>query len=193
MVHRRQNRLQYWQPMGLTHTLVSGRGMAKEFARLGAYPWSRVDVEGFPVPIYVCFGKTQEDRVVVTGLMLSPGVNSEISARLLREIPLGHILVIPKVGLVAGYVRSAEPYQPPRAKPGPKGWPRSHFERVAESYRSALVESPRTPIRVLMSQFGGPSEATVHRWLQRCKDMGLDLKPVMKSTAPTKARRRTKR
>ncbi len=173
----------------LSFTVYGGRGISKEFARLAEFPWTRVDVEGLP-PMYVCFGRADDDRVVVTGLMLSPGVNQEISARLLREIPLGRIFVMEKVGLVAGYVKSAEPYQPAHAKPGPKGWPRSHFERVAEAYRNALVESPNTPIRVLMAQFGGPSEATVHRWLQRCKDMGLDLKPARAKIPARRSRKR---
>jgi len=177
----------------ITKTVYGPRGIPREFARLGEFPWVRVDVEGIPTPLYVCFGKTHDDRVVMTGLMLSPGVNHEISARQLREIPLGQILLLEKKGLGAGYVRSAEPYQPTRAKPGPKGWPRSHFDRVAEAYRNALVESPHTPIRVLMAQFGGPSEATVHRWLQRCKDMGMDLKPALKSTGPARTMRRRKR
>jgi len=152
--------------------VLSQEGVLKEFERLGEFPWSRVDLEGFPVPLYVCFGKMPDGRFVITGLMLSPGVNTEITARALREIPLGRLLAIEKWGLLPGWVKSAQSYRPPRVKPGPKGWPREHFVKVADAYLKALTTHPKTPIRRLARQLER-SEPTVHRWLQRCRDLGL--------------------
>ena len=156
----------------LTHSVLSQKGILKEFKRLGEFPWSRVDIDGFPVPLYVVFNKAPDGRVIVTGLMLSPGVNTEISARLLREIPLGRLLGIEKWGLIPGYVRAVPTYRPPRVKPGPKGWPHEHFVKVAGAYQRVLETHPRTPIRALARQLDR-SEPTVHRWLQRCRDLGL--------------------
>lgn len=158
----------------LTHTLVAKPAIRKEFLRLaGFFPWSRVDLADFPAQMWICFGETAEGRAVITGLVLSPGTNREISARALRDIPLSRLLLLQKVGLTAGKVKKSEPYRPVQARPGPKGWPREHFTKVAEAYRHALKTHPRTPIRYLSVQQFKVSEATVHRWLQRARDMGM--------------------
>ncbi len=144
----------------------------KVFVDLGEFPWCEITIKGFPVPLLGCFAKTVDGRLVCTGLMLDPRSNTEISARILREIPLGRILTLGNVGLLPGYVKSAKPYQPARVKSGPKGWPREHFVKVAQAYRQILVTHPRTPIRALARQLDR-SEPTVHRWLQRSRDLGL--------------------
>jgi hypothetical protein len=156
----------------LKHKLLAPDAIRKEFERLSDFPWSRVDLDGFPVPLYLCFAETPDGRVVISGLMLSPGVNTEISARALREIPLGRLLALPKWGLLPGYVKSAKAYRPPRIAAGPTGRPLEHFVKVAAAYRQTLKSHPRTPIRALMTQLHC-SEPTAHRWLQRCRDLGL--------------------
>ena len=81
-------------------------------------------------------------------------------------------------------------YKPARIKPGPDGWDHEHFERVAAAYRKALTTHPGGPVRALVAQMGR-SEATVHRWLQRCRDMGL-LGPTRIERAEAR-RQRTRR
>jgi hypothetical protein len=160
------------------------------FADLGEFPWSKITIKGFPVPLLGCFGKTDDGRLVCTGLLLDPRSNTEITARILREIPIGRILTVGNLGLLPGYVRSAKPYRPQRVKSGPKGWPREHFVKVAESYRQVLMTHPRTPIRALARQLQR-SEPTVHRWLQRARDLGL-LPASRLAAAPLAQRKRAR-
>ena len=172
------------------YTPFSRSRIASEFKRLGKLRWLRADVEGFPTPIYAYLDEV-DGRPILAGLLLSPttrrdmlmigprGVKREITARALRQIPLTGLIMlakladaVPEVARAIGGTRAADPYRPPHVRPGPKGWDREHFERVAAAYRSALKAHPRTPVRALISQFGC-SEATVHRWLDRCRTLGL--------------------
>jgi hypothetical protein len=75
----------------------------------------------------------------------------------------------------------AETYEGPRARPGPKGHPPEHFERVATAYREALIAHPRAPMKALAEQLHA-SDATVRRWVQRARDKGL-----LGSSVPGKA------
>src|SRR5579872_985062 len=102
---RTGDRIGYSHPVArLAHTLLGEEEKVALFARLAEFPWSRVDLAGFPTPIYVCFGEISE-RAVIAGLMLSPGLNREITARALREIPLSRLLLLPKHGLIAGRLK----------------------------------------------------------------------------------------
>jgi hypothetical protein len=65
-----------------------------------------------------------------------------------------------------------EPCKGPQARPGPKGHPPEHYERVAAAYRQALISHPRSPMRALAEQLHA-SDATVRRWVQRARDKGL--------------------
>ncbi len=135
-----------------------------------AFPWVQAGLRDFPLNLFVCFGTSAEGRHVVTGLMLTPGTNTEITARALRSIPVGQLAVraamlqVPRV--------KTEVYEPPRGRPGPKGWPSEHFANVATEYRHALSKHPARPVQALRRQLH-VSESTAHRWLQRCRDMGL--------------------
>jgi hypothetical protein len=75
----------------------------------------------------------------------------------------------------------ADRYEGPRARPGPKGHPPEHYERVAAAYREALIASPRAPMKALAKQLHA-SDATVRRWVQRARDKGL-LGPSMPGKA----------
>jgi hypothetical protein len=64
-----------------------------------------------------------------------------------------------------------EPYDRPRVRPGPKGYPDEWFKTVAGAYRRALVEHPRGTFAALARELHA-SEATVRRWVQRAQDKG---------------------
>ena len=170
-----------WPYGGSKMTIKSN--WAAEFEQLNEFAWRRVQVVGLP-PMYVCYGKTVDGRPVVTGLLLSPETNQEIRAKTLRQVPLSFLLEAMSTAhsfdaVIGGPTPqdSSEPYSPPRVKPGRKGWPREHFERVADAYRHAQRTHPGAPIKALKRQLNA-SEPTVHRWLQRCRDMGLLPQPA---------------
>ena len=135
-----------------------------------------------PHPVAIRAARSPDGRLVCTGLALggldgdaaaSEEPEPEITARDLRAIPLSQLLAGGGKELVGGLLGlTATDFSGLRARPGPTGHPREHFEGVAEAYRRALVESPRSPVK-WVSQELHYSDATVRRWLRRCRDMGL--------------------
>jgi Homeodomain-like domain len=146
-------------------------------------------------------GRSPDGRLICTGLLLAnldipaiydppPGAPEwfrservEVTARSLRELPLpdllGSITALrdhPEAREQAFFreiFRLADNLPAlPRRRPGPKGYPRSHFEQVAEEYRVVLALEPRAPVKALAKRLQY-SEATVRRWVQRARDMGL--------------------
>jgi hypothetical protein len=76
-------------------------------------------------------------------------------------------------GLAADFVDVAARTDPPqRARPGRRGHPDEHFERIARAYLIAKRNYPKDPIRKLVKATGA-SEATVHRWLKTARDKGI--------------------
>jgi hypothetical protein len=143
--------------------------------KLGALPWYGIHVDGQPHDIAVCLGEAEDGRLVCTGLLIDPRQNVGVTSRLLREIPLGEIVALassPKARAIIARVPGAVPYRIRKPRPGPKGLPQKYYVDVAERYRRALRTHPRTPVRHLMAQMG-ISETTAHRYLQRCRDLGL--------------------
>lgn len=144
-------------------------------------PWSVFYDGQLRHPVAIRAARLPDGRLVCTGLalgvlnadvdadVLADNAEREITARDLRAIPLSQLLT-GGGGRFLGLV-SAD-YSGLRARPGPTGHPREHFEGVAEAYRRALVESPRSPVKWLTQELH-LSDATVRRWLRRCRDMGL--------------------
>jgi hypothetical protein len=145
---------------------------------LAAYPWRSVPVQGYPLhQVLICLGEAEDGRMICTGVLINPKKHLEIPSRLLRDIRLGEVVtlaaVINRHFLPVGTVKRSTRR---RARPGPTGYPDSFYRGVADEYALALKTYPRTPIRRLMTVYSGASEATIHRYLKRCRELGL-LKP----------------
>jgi len=142
------------------------------FTDLAPFPWHGIDVPGYPHRVLVCFGEAEDGRMVCTGVLIDPKQNREISSRLLRDIRLGEVVTFAAIAdkfLPVGTVRRSTRR---RTRPGPTGYPDSFYSGVADEYALALKMYPRTPIRRLMTVYGC-SEATAHRYLKRCEELGL--------------------
>jgi hypothetical protein len=143
--------------------------------RLASYTWYDAGVPGYPHQVLVCLGEAEDGRLVCTGLVIDPKENLEIPSRLLRDIRLGDFVtfaasaakVVP-VGRVLGATR----HRVRRSRPGPDGYPAKFYKDVAGAYRDAVRSHPRTPVLRLMSELRC-SEATAHRYLNRCRELGL--------------------
>lgn len=156
--------------------------------RLKGDQWDVIDGGELPMPVALRVGRRRDDgRLVCTGLILGTYVTDddgelmpaegknvqEITARDLRSIPLGEILTGRLASLLRlGFPADSGSYEGPRARGGPKGYPREHFEGVAAAYRRALHEAPRAPIKTLAAQLH-TSEATARRWVRRARDLEL--------------------
>jgi hypothetical protein len=165
----------------------------KRYDSLSRRPWIEVYGADERVPILVDLSTSPEGALVCTGLVIGAFTVEEITARDLREIRLGEILADLGTALTnqkkSKAIRNADELRritigdlleeaaswvvkPTKLRPGPHGHPREHFEDVARAYRAALVSDPRRPIKRLAEQYHA-SEATVRRWVQRARDMGL--------------------
>ena len=166
-------------------------GLATMWDVLSADHWLRVEYSddlGRRRVAFMRFGRTTETegRTVCTGLLLGGELSIEVTARDLRRIPVAALLSIARLDPAASAwwvgqnLASSDGVSVNVNRPGPKGHPRDHFEAVAIAYRQAL--GLPAPVKQLAKQFltpeGRPTpEATVRRWLQRCRDMGL-LRPA---------------
>jgi hypothetical protein len=145
------------------------------FDDLASYPWHGIEVHGYPHRVLICLGEAQDGRLVCTGVLIDPKKNLEVSSRLLRDIRLGEVVAsaaaFSKV-LPVGRVLRSTPYRVRRTRPGPAGHPAKFYKDVANVYRRALRTHPRTPVVRLMAELSC-SEATAHRYLKRCRELGL--------------------
>jgi hypothetical protein len=146
------------------------------FARLADAPWMPLELPGIPHNVTICFGEAADGRLIVTGLLIDPSENIEITSRLLREIRLGEIAARADASpFPIGRVKRSAPYR--IRKSAPKDWP-VELERFAAAYKRALHTHRRTPVLRVMVELG-MSEATAHRWLQRARAVGLlDQRPT---------------
>lgn len=187
--------------------LPSDRSRVHVFDGLKSHMWIDLNGGGLPQPILVRLARTPEGSLACTGLIIGAFGDEEITPRDLRGIRLGEILAnfssllaahkknkaTRELGRVTigdlleasaeGEVRSAV------HRPGPRGRPREHFERVAEDYRAALVSHPRSPIKQV-AYLWSVNEATVHRWLERCLELGIDIPGKHLQTPKGKQKRR---
>ncbi|MGO8683647.1 MAG: hypothetical protein ACLQUT_03570 [Thermoleophilia bacterium] len=131
----------------------------------------------------------RDGRLVCTALrigeMRRSGHVPEITAKSLREIPLGAILeqvaddlgvgtgeILAQVLGVAHLLRAPAPVAKEHLRPGPQGYDRAFFAEIAELYREALVRRPGSPYTYMRARRPG-SLPTQRRWVQRARDMGL--------------------
>jgi hypothetical protein len=63
-------------------------------------------------------------------------------------------------------------YEAPSLHPGRRGWPREHFEAVAQAYNEIIARNPRSPMRELAAQ-QYRSVAQVRRWVERAEELGI--------------------
>jgi hypothetical protein len=160
--------------------------------------WVAFADDNLPFPVLISLGRAPDGRLIATGLLIAnldiPAVYDqdapdwfrskpvEITTRSLRQLhmadllnsvtalrddPQGKALFGRLFGLADDLPASFQ-----RRRPGPKGLPREHFEEVAQAYRRALAEAPGAPVKTLAKQMN-TSEATLRRWIQRARDMGL--------------------
>jgi hypothetical protein len=161
--------------------------------------WIGFDDDRLPFPVAMSVGRSPDGRLICTALYIGnldlgadydPPPDApewygservEVTARGLRGLPLATLLGSIEAlrddprgrAFFREIFRLADNLDaPPRRRPGPKGHPRSHFEDVAKRYRAVLAYAPHAPIKTLAPQLHA-SEATVRRWVQRARDMGL--------------------
>jgi hypothetical protein len=140
------------------------------FARLAGAPWMPLELPGIPHDMAICFGEAADGRLIVTGLLIDPSENLEITSRLLREIRLGDIAARADASpFPIGRVKGSATHR--IRKGAPKDWP-VELERFVAAYKRALHSHRRTPIRRVMAELG-MSEATAHRWRNRAIAVGL--------------------
>jgi len=159
-----------YRPVAMTRTLTFGDDW--RFADLEALPWYGFEMSDHPHGIAVCLGEAEDGRLVCIGLLIDPRKNVEVSTRLLREIPLGAIVHRASTGPPVERPPGSARYRIRKPRPGPTGLPLKHYERVANAYKRALRTYPRTPVRRLMTELG-VSESTAHRYLEKCRELGL--------------------
>lgn len=149
--------------------------------------WYRLCVNGDPAGILLRFG-VSKNHLVCTGLMAGTEGDDEVTVRALRNVRLGEIL-----STLNGWTRGQGDFEsalhaavhaqvtdqlftqragltPPR--PGNGGYPREHYEQVAERYRHALEVAPRSPTKYLVDTEHW-SAPTIRRWLRECRKLGL--------------------
>lgn len=145
------------------------------FEGLADLPWMPILL---PIPhhVAVCFGEAADGRLVVTGLLIDPSGNVEITSRVLREIKLGQIAATASAApFPIGRVKRSRNYR--MRKGAPKDVP-VELQRFAKAYEVAQRTHRRTPVRRVMTEFE-ISEATAHRWIARCRELGLlDQRPT---------------
>ncbi|MGO8873382.1 MAG: hypothetical protein ACLQPH_18660 [Acidimicrobiales bacterium] len=184
--------------------------LAGPFVRLGQHD----------PPAALQIGFSQSGRLICTGLLIGWQLNAigdaskvpmdkrtELTARAVHGIRLGEILndlePLPEDGgspkrkgkgstgavPVPRWLQQSVPVvRPPH--PGAKGYPDSHYQKVAEVYLTALMVAPGSPIKWLSEQFPC-SEATAHRWRNEAEKRGfLPERPRARRGPPSKSRRK---
>ena len=168
--------------------------------------WVKVEWEGqaYDVEVRVALSLDTDD-VEATGLFLGPrdgkpGV-ATVTTRSLRTLPLNDILFgLERLQDARGWLRKGTSgrqtvaeslglpaptrYRAPRVHPGPKGWPREHFEAIAKAYNEIRERNPHSPMQELADQ-QRKSLPQVRRWLVRAEEMGFQVnRPRSNKTAP---------
>jgi hypothetical protein len=188
-----------YSPAMRRHFAVDVRPTQAALRHVNASEWVGVDTGGPAGRVLLRLGLSRQGRLVCTGLIVGtaeplwgdPPEIGEVTARQLRAIPLGEMIASLALSAAIGSKRPDDPiqaylarvrgrplrervtpYPGPQARPGPKGHPSEHYERVAVAYREALVAHPRAPMKALAEQLHY-SDATVRRWVQRARDKGL--------------------
>ena len=156
---------------------------AAHFAELAELPWYDVPSPGgYPHRVAVCTGEAENGRLVVSGLLIDPTANVEVTARLLRDIRIGDYLrrmARVESVLPVGRVKHSARHRVRTKHPGRAGYASDTYARFAAVYRDALRTHPRTPVRRTMT-VTGLSESTVHERKQRCYELGLLETPARK-------------
>ncbi len=176
--------------------------------------WVEFTEGDLPQRVLLRLATSPEGTIICTGLIVGAfPPEEEISARDLRSIRLGEILSnlgnlleahkeFKRKGelknlaefrrvTIGDMLEASVDYivRPTTLRPGPKGQPREHFEDVAKAYRAALISDPRRPVKRLAEQYHA-SGATVRRWIQRARDMGLLGESVPGKAGEVKPRRK---
>lgn len=135
--------------------------------------------------------RSEDGRLVCTGVMIGALIDGvEVTSRDLRGVRLGEVLAAVADFLTGSRANSnleraimkdyakrlwvdlAGDFAGPPRRPGPKGWPDEHYERVAQTYREGLTLAPRSPVKYLTEQMH-TSEATARRWIKTTRDKGM--------------------
>jgi hypothetical protein len=180
------NRLRYDFSFGRSEKTIG------VFEALSQTPgWCKVSGGELEHPVLVRFAVSREGVLTVSGLVAGGFDQEPVTARSLRRIRVGEILgelpdtawkkarnadpdvtIESFVELAGLLVRvHAAPAGRPRAKPGPKGWPKEHSKLIADEYRDALRKHPRNPIATLAKKWN-VSPGTMRRWVRRARDRG---------------------
>lgn len=168
---------------------------------LAAGSWLAVDdTEGDAGRLFVRVAEAADGRLVITGLHMSG--EGEITANTLRAIQPAAILrtiawresgeapprsvgEIGPTGLARfegiadelATIAETTEQMTDESRRGRRGPRREELARFAETYRRHLRADPRNPIAATMRDMakgGHPiGRATAHRWLARCRDLGL--------------------
>jgi hypothetical protein len=138
-----------------------------------------------PLDLVIKIGPLEDGRPACTGLIIGlrywgseQGLKSEpteITSRLLREIPLQRIVeaVIdaqpPSFEFPTEYPRVKRRKQRHR-RPGRAGIDPERLEEFCNAYRAERKRTPRRGIAPLLARRFNMSESTARRWMKRCDD-----------------------
>jgi hypothetical protein len=171
--------------------MLTGTDWRAELKQRHGETWHRVTGGKLQRDVLIRLGKV-DGRLVCTGLTLGLSTpDDEVSARGLREVPLGEIMAAVGAQLAGAgdydsalhkavaqhYAKqmlegTAHEFSGRPARPGPSGWPREHYERVAATYREALVKAPKAPVEFVRAAMH-TTEPTARRWIKTARDKGL--------------------
>lgn len=144
--------------------------------------WHEVSGGTLPYPLLVRFGRDEQDRLIVTGLLIAPD-SGEVSTTSLRRLPLGQ--VVAQLGqrlhrkprdefdaAIQDAVRLVTAEKAPQVQRRPREGREGDLRRFAAAYRRALDEHPRRPVQAAADRLN-ISRATAHRWLALARERGL--------------------
>jgi hypothetical protein len=147
--------------------------------------WLSISSPELPLDLVIKVGPLENGRPACTGLIIglrdwgaSRGLKpepTEITGRLLREIPLQQVVEAlinqqpPEFEFAAEYPRVKRRKQKHR-RPGRAGIEPERLEEFCNAYRAERERTPRRGIAPLLARRFNMSEATARRWMKRCDD-----------------------
>ena len=146
--------------------------------------FSGASADAESLPVFLSAGRAPDGRLVCHGLIIGDLANTgvvprEVTARAMRKIRIPELLREisngewrsrnPGNAILASDLLDEAPALAPRVRQ--QEYDDQHFRDVADWYRRAVAEIPRSPTKWLAEQLH-VSEPTARRWVQRARDRG---------------------
>lgn len=176
---RRDPNRRMWYPLGVFPANSTMSEHIKEW--VGDRDWMGLgpdlpDDPGVP-PVFVSLGKSEDGRLICTGLIIgefgpfSFGTR-ELTARALRQIKIPELIEFVRQA-ESQNVRARELIESaPEIRRKPRGKGDAFLREVAERYRQALEIAPSRPTAHLSKLYDRPP-VTIRRWLKQAEREGL--------------------